>query len=730
MTVEVEELRQQLNHYREIIDASPNCIKVLDLDGRLLDMNEGGRSVMEVQDFERCRFLPWQDFWTGKARLQVEHALERARAGLSTTFEGPAATMGGTVKWWEVSVSPVVDTQGQVRQLIAISRDMTARRATQHALEQLNATLEERVEQRTSELETERSALDAFVAFAERSASTTDVHDLAGQAVEVLRATLGEVSVAYYDLEGDLWKARVWSSDFAPEVMEVLARGIPTTAPSYAEALETREAVFVAGWDAKREHVASTEAYGAGAFYPCYVNQQPQGLLAMGIQRAGDWSDRERAVFRSVGRSLVLALERAETNRRTAEQNSELEARSNALVAFESLSYHLTVRSDAPTLIRRALEIVLALLPPGFAAYWQPVGNLWRLMAQVGTAGTPALQQLMEAGLPVGTTPSLDIPYQTRQPFFQDIYDKALDVSVAMVDHLETVATLPVMLNGQVAGILNVPLFEHRPWSAADKAVLLTTARSLGLALEGVQSVEQLERERSKLEVANEELEAFAYSVSHDLRTPLRHIKGFAQLAAKVLKQPAPNLAKVEEYLGVVNDGADRMDGLINSMLDLSRTGWTELRTERVNLTELVEQARLELEADTQARPIEWQVSGLPVVRGDRASLQQVLTNLLSNAVKFTRHTAHPTIEVRAEARPDEWIIRVQDNGAGFDPQYAGKLFGVFQRLHAQRDFPGTGVGLATVRRIVVRHGGRVFADGRPGQGATFGFTLPRERSG
>ena len=231
------------------------------------------------------------------------------------------------------------------------------------------------------------------------------------------------------------------------------------------------------------------------------------------------------------------------------------------------------------------------------------------------------------------------------------------------------------------------------------------------------------ERTRA-LKEANEELEAFAYSVSHDLRTPLRHVAGFSQLLRRQLGDTLD--VKAARYLGVMEDAVGRMDRLLEAMLNLSRTAQESLQAVPVNLGRLVEEARGELADEAARRPVEWQVGPLPQVMGDPAMLRQVMVNLLSNALKYTARQERAVIEVWAEDRGTSWALFVRDNGVGFDPRYADKLFGVFQRLHRQDDFEGTGVGLANVRRIITRHGGEVSATGEPGEGATFGFTLPK----
>ncbi|UBV41781.1 PAS domain-containing protein [Deinococcus taeanensis] len=277
-------------------------------------------------------------------------------------------------------------------------------------------------------------------------------------------------------------------------------------------------------------------------------------------------------------------------------------------------------------------------------------------------------------------------------------------------------------------------------WPAGTRDLLARAAGTLGLALDRTntlsalqQSADLLQQQNHALEehsralhAANAELDAFSLSVSHDLRAPVRHMVGFLELLRRALGDELSGNAKAARYLEVVEGAAGRMHTLIDALLDFSRTGRAEVRTVPVNLQALVGSVRTALAAETAGRHLTWVTGPLPDVQADAALLQQVLMNLLSNAVKYTRRTPQARIEVWAEEHPDGWVIQVRDNGAGFDPRYAEKLFGVFQRLHRAEDFEGSGVGLANVRRIVERHGGRVWAQGQVGGGATFAFSLPR----
>jgi len=243
------------------------------------------------------------------------------------------------------------------------------------------------------------------------------------------------------------------------------------------------------------------------------------------------------------------------------------------------------------------------------------------------------------------------------------------------------------------------------------------------------EKLEQRVQERTaELVTANKELEAFTYAAAHDLRAPLRHIHGFADLLAEECSAQLD--AAGQQYLRRIRGGTNHMSRLLEDLLHLSRMGRQQLNPQVCALDSIVQEVVAELKADCEGRDIEWRVGQLPFAECDPALIKQVITNLLSNAVKFTRLCEQAHIEVGQTVRDGEPVLFVRDNGAGFDMRYAGKLFGVFQRLHRQQDFEGTGVGLAIVERIVHKHGGRVWAEAELNKGATFYFTLGALKAG
>ena len=260
-------------------------------------------------------------------------------------------------------------------------------------------------------------------------------------------------------------------------------------------------------------------------------------------------------------------------------------------------------------------------------------------------------------------------------------------------------------------------------------AAVLVTKNDITARKHREEEIVALNRELAKraqdLGAANKELESFAYSVSHDLRAPLRHVIGYAEL---LQKQAAAALdEKSLRYMKTILESAKRMGVLIDDLLGFSRIGRADTNKTTVDLGQLVREVLAELRPQVGDRDIAWKVGALPACHGDRPMLKVALVNLISNAVKFSRHRARAEIAIGStEGQRDQIEVFVSDNGAGFDMRHANKLFGVFQRLHLSEEFEGTGIGLATVQRIVHRHGGHIRAEGAVDQGATFFFSLPR----
>ena len=262
----------------------------------------------------------------------------------------------------------------------------------------------------------------------------------------------------------------------------------------------------------------------------------------------------------------------------------------------------------------------------------------------------------------------------------------------------------------------------------SDAPTLLVTVSDVTVRALAEQHVSELNRQLegkvSQVSDVNRELEAFSYSVSHDLRAPLRHVSGFARKLEQHLGDGVDD--KARHYLEVISSSSQRMAQLIDDLLVFSRLGRGALRLQAVDMQSMAEEAKALAESGAEGRRIIWTIAALPMVIGDENMLRTVWQNLLTNAVKYTGQCEIARVDISVKQdRNGDYEFTVSDNGAGFDMQYADKLFGVFQRLHRASEFPGNGIGLANVRRIITRHGGRVWAEAEPDKGAHFHFSLP-----
>ncbi|MCX6279520.1 MAG: PAS domain-containing protein [Bacteroidetes bacterium] len=333
----------------------------------------------------------------------------------------------------------------------------------------------------------------------------------------------------------------------------------------------------------------------------------------------------------------------------------------------------------------------------------------------------------------------IEILHQGKMEIIEDMTKVKSPSLVSMIlqsEGIQASINVPLVSAQKLYGVLNVGWDASRTITREEMEIAGEVAGEITLAVEQAHLLDETKRYAAELEHrveertsqlvnANKEMESFSYSVSHDLRAPLRHISGYVELLLNRFHQNLPE--KAQHYLNTISDSIGDMGNLIDDLLKFSRTGKMELNLKPINMKQVFDEALSQVKEANPGRIIKWNISSMPTVIVDYNLLSMVWYNLISNAVKFTRNRKTAKIEVGVKEEESQYIFYVRDNGVGFDMQYAQKLFGVFQRLHPVADFEGTGIGLANVRRTISRHGGITWAEAAPDKGATFYFTLPKK---
>jgi signal transduction histidine kinase len=606
--------------------------------------------------------------------------------------------------------------QGMVRAVgwglnLALERTETARQLTLQNAELLART----------------HALEAFAELTRDLALTTDPLLLIKRTQEVVMSMLADGAAFYYELEDGRWYNRVQHGTLhSAELQATIDAGLPyASTNNLLIPWTTGQPYFQDHYDQDTDQLAPFVGHiGATVALPLRVGHTLLGVMAFALFHQRTWSNEDRMLLETSVQSLELALERAAKTRTLDEERTALEA-------FTRFTEEVGSETDVLALVRQALTL-LADTCAVDAVYLERDADLYKVTAWT-THFDPALLSRLQAGFPLQQS-SLAVILRENTAAFIDHWD-ATAQRIEESAHLKAVAGYPLVQGGEMQSVLIIGARTRTTWNERAKGIFRAVGRSLDLALDRARQTrtvmsqrDALDARTQQLSVANQDLEAFSHSISHDLRTPVRHMIGFLRLARISLD------GKLDErsarYLDVVGQAGEQMNTLIDALLDLSRASQQPLRLTKVDLNGIMVQLQERLLPDLLTRNIRWEVASMPPVHGDREALKQVLTQLTENALKFTRTRDLAVIRVWTEDQGDAWKILVQDNGLGFDPRYQDRLFNLFQRLHSTQEASGTGVGLASVRRLILKHGGQVFAEGQVGEGATFGFTLPKSSGG
>lgn len=606
-----EALKESEAFNRAVVESSPDCMNILDREGRLLSLNPQGLCLMEIENAASVLGRYWWDLWPESSKGTVQAAVQEAVANGTARFQGFCPTAKGTPKWWDVIIGTVRGLDGQPTRLVSTSRDMTVIKRAEEAVSESEERHRVMVEQvrdyaiimldPDGRVATWNAGAQRFTGYAQEEVIGKPLSLFFDpQARDAWTVELEQASArGMYEQEG--WRMRKDGSRFWAHIVTTPLRDETGTLRGFTKVWR----------DNTQRKLIETQ-------FQQLVEQSPNGILTV------DARGRIALVNRAIER--IFGYKREELLNRPVD-----------MLLPERL------REEAALQLHRG----------------QAAGETSFKTMDNGAAFSGLHKSGREFPMEMGLTP------------------------------IET-------LQGMMTLCTVVDVTERK---RAEEAIL----------------------------AANRELEAFTYTVSHDLRAPVRTMAGFARILMEDFGATLD--PEAQRHVRTIQKGAQRMGDLIDDLLEFSRVGRAAVDCRPVDLNKLVGEVWTDLKPQREGRAVELTVADLPQCLADRRLLRLVWMNLLANAVKYTAHREQARIEVGwrpDEEAADRIVIHVADNGVGFDQKYVSKLFGVFQRLHRADEFEGTGVGLAIVHRIITRHGGRVWAEGRLGEGATLSFTLEK----
>ncbi|MBK7657420.1 MAG: PAS domain S-box protein [Betaproteobacteria bacterium] len=687
--------RDHLN--RLIANSGNDCMLVLSADGRIQQVGESTQRLLELSDPAQLHGVNWLSIWEAPERAAVRDAIIGARQGKTVRFSAFGYTLKRTPKWWDIVVSLVDSPGGTPKLLLAVVRDVTELHLREQQIRELNSQLEQRVEQRTQDL------IRANYQLHNALLQVRDLYD---------HAPCGYLSLdrqgCFVEANQTTWRwLGLVQSEAISERDKLAFHSL--LSPSDADRFDSLYRWVLAGH--KTEEEAFDISRKDGSFFTALINATP--VL--------DFEGR----FVNCRMSMVDITARRQAETALQRINNDLEQaireRSSALVESEE-RFRLMVEGIAD-----------------YGIYFTDANGCitsWSTSAQSlhGYHAQEALGQDLSqvmgiAGVPQdGDAPPLSPLAQARSQGHYEAYDWVKRKDGSRFWGHSVIMPLRDATRPDDQQLLGFACLVH---DLSEIRKTQDLQQNLNAELE-----HRVQERTQQLKAVNAELEGFSYTVSHDLRAPLRHIHHYIEMGMDAANGPE-GVQALAPFLNHVLTSTHHMGKLIDGLLDLARLGRTALREMPVPMGELVQELVKVQHAQAQRGPdgqkasgvdrVEWVVAtDWPTVPCDPVLVRQVWNNLLSNALKYSRKRDIVRIEVGNRRRDDGLAeFFVSDNGVGFDPKFREKLFGMFQRLHSETEFEGTGIGLALTRKIVERHGGSIWAEGEKNVGCTISFTLP-----